>query len=171
MTQKKSTTKTAKPKRPVEPQKPYAPTKPALPQKEIEGYETLSALNLGNYDSFSYNGFLEELKVEGKDASKLHIYIECEVEHGYYDDVTAKATIKITEAKMVPNPSYTYMQSRYADDMKRYEKAKAKYDKDCITYKDKLQAYKEALPAWQAYENELHIKHLEKQLKKLKKEK
>ena len=170
MTQKKLT-KIAKPKRPTEPQKPYAPTKPVLPQKEIEGYERLSVLNLCNYDAFSYNGFLEELKVEGKDPDKLHISIECEVERGYYDDVTAKAMIIVEEAKMIPNPSYTYMQSRYADDMKRYEKAKAKYDSDCITYKEKLQAYKDALPAWQAYENELHIKHLEKQLKKLKKEK
>ncbi len=168
---KKSTTKIAKPKRPVEPSKPYAPTKPVVPQKEIEGYERLSVLNLSNYDSFSYNGFLEALKVQGKDPDKLHIAIECEVEYGYYDDVTAKAMIIVQEAKMIPNPSYTYIQSRHADEMKRYEKQKIKYDKDLITYKEKLQAYKEALPAWQVYENEIHIRHLEAQLKKLKKEK
>ncbi len=162
------TAKLSKPKCPVEPRKPYAPSKPVVPQKEIEGYDKLTTIEVGNYDGFSYLEFLNLLKVEGKDPAKLHIYIECEVEHGYYDDVTAKATILVQEAKMVPNPSYTYMQSRYADEVKRYEKQKVKYDNDCITYKEKLQAYKEALPAWQAYRNELTIKNLEKQLKKLK---
>jgi len=162
--------KIVKPKCPPEPRHPYPPTKPVAPQKEIEGYDRLTVLNISNYDAFSYNNFLEQLKVEGKDPAKLHIYIECEVEHGYYDDVTAKASIIVQEAKMISNPSYTYMQTRYADDVKRYEKAKAKYDNDIIAYKEKLQAYKEALPAWQAYRNELTIKNLEKQLKKLKKE-
>ncbi len=163
--------KTAKLKCPVEPRHPYAPTKPAVPQKEIEGYDNLASAELGNYDSFSYLEFLDLLKIEGKDPAKLRISIECEVEHGYYDDVTAKATIFVQEAKMVPNPSYTYMQSRYADEVKRYEQTKIKYDKDMIAYKEKLQAYKDALPAWQAYRTECDIKRLETQLKKLKKEK
>ena len=162
-------------RRPVEPQKPYKVNKPVLPEKEIMGHETIKTIEVSNYDSFTMEDFLGNFVLQGDsktfDIKKFSVQIECEVERGYYDDVTAKAKLSICENKMVKNPSYEYMSKNYAVSLKRYEKDKIKYDADMIAYKIKMEEYTKSLPAWKEQDRKHQIKFHEKELKRLKEEK
>ncbi len=158
-------------KRPNQPTKPWAPgLKPEPPKKEIEDWVTIKTLELGSCDSFTFEELVGELTVTPNMAD-YKIFVDCDVEHGYYDDVTAKASLKICERKMVPNPSYANMIKHYPTNLKRYETEYAKYKKDLEKYNADLKTYNDALPAWEIYEAELNIKHYTKRLKKLKEKK
>ncbi len=158
-------------KRLREPTKPYAPMKPTLPAKEIEDWETLSSIEMDNSDSFSYEDFLGKFIIQADDIKAIRIFVDCEVEHGYYDDVTAKAKIRICKKKMISNPNYEWRESRLAADLKHYNKEKVKYDSDMVKYNIALKAYNAALPAMQEEDRKKSIAFHQKQLKKLQEKK
>lgn len=157
-------------KHPIAPIKPHEPRKPQPPPKEVETSEHILNIDLSNYDSFSFESFMATLNdaAEGKDKSKLTINVVCEVEHGYYNDVSAKGSLNLCEKKMIPNPHIKAYEDRYKADLKAYEKDKAKYDAEMVEYEKKLKEYKDSLPAWEEYEHKKAIEFHEKQLKRLK---
>lgn len=162
-----------KPKEPILPYKPYKPTKPQLPPEEIEQTVVFFTMDLSNYDSYSFKDFQKQISSVAesfkKDHDKIVVEISCDVEHGYYDDVTAKASINFGEKKMIPNPSLKYHKDNHANNMKRYDKELALYESQMKEYENKLIEYKAALPAWEAYQHEKEIEFHQKKLEQLKK--
>lgn len=154
-------------KEPREPYKPYPPTKPKKPEDTIEQWVPFTTVELSNYDEHSYSQFIASLDLKGRDPNKIRIQISCEVEHGYYDDVTAKASINLCELKVVKNPSLSWQLPAWERSVKSFKKEKDKYDADMKKYQEDLAAYQAALPAWEAHCKEKELKRLKKRIKQL----